>query len=743
MSDLTGIAIGERYEIVEPLGQGGMAVVYKAYDRRLDRMVAIKLIRIAAIPPEQVAGMMRRFEREAKAAAKLDHANIIKVHDFGEYNGAPYLVMQYLPGGTLKQKTGKPMPYQEAACLLLPIAKALAYAHHEGIVHRDVKPANILLDEEGIPLLSDFGIARMLEQAEATQLTGTGAGIGTPEYMPPEQWMGNPVPQSDIYALGVVLYELITGRKPFTADTPAAVLIKHINEPLPRPRLFVPNLPEEVEYVLYKALAKQPEERFSSMGEFALALEMMKNGKIDSLHHLQPQRESIQPSYQKKETITVYPVASKASANQPLPSERRNRDGQSWLWLLAGLGGLTAVAVAIIALVLVWQAIENKNTVNTQTAVAVIAERYRQQTQTAAANKESTHPLPNQTQSYTLTFTPVPSLTTPPLFTPTFTQSVTPPPTSTHTPSPTATRTPAPILTSTNAPEPGETMVSGIDKMVLVYVPAGKFEMGTSKEDIETMLAEHPEWKGERFTDEQPQHRVYLDGFWIDQTEVTNAMFMTFIKDTGYQTDAEKAGWSWIFEPESASWKEMDGADWRHPLGPGSSLDGLMNHPVTHISWYDAANYCKWAGRRLPTEAEWEKSARGTDGRTYPWGNQSPNGRLLNFADINLKVDWADINADDGYSFTAPVGNYRDGSSPYGVLDMSGNVWEWVADWYDKDYYINSPSSNPQGGQPGDYRVLKGGSWYGDIRYIRSAYRLGRSPERSSIDFGFRCAFPP
>ena len=193
--------------------------------------------------------------------------------DYGEYNGMPYLVMPYLPGGTLKQLAGKPMPYDQAARLLAPVARALEAAHQKNLIHRDIKPANILLTEGGQPMVSDFGIAKILGVEGGATLTSTNVAIGTPEYMAPEQWLNQISPQSDIYSLGVVFYELVTGRKPYTADTPAAIFLKQSNDPLPRPRSFVPGLPEEVEKVLYKALAKKPEDRYASMGDFAAALE--------------------------------------------------------------------------------------------------------------------------------------------------------------------------------------------------------------------------------------------------------------------------------------------------------------------------------------------------------------------------------------------------------------------------------------------------------------------------------------
>ncbi len=277
MSSLIGQSLG-RYQVLEQLGEGGMATVYKAFDTTLERFVAIKVIRTDQFAPAMLAEIMKRFEREAKALAHLSHPNIVHVHDYGEFEGAPYLVMEYLPSGTLKE-SDVPMPWQQALHILLPIAHALAYAHEHNIIHRDLKPANILLTEKGLPMLSDFGIAKILETNKPDTLTGAGMTIGTPEYMAPEQWNGESSPQSDIYSLGIVLYELVTGRKPYEADTPMAVMLKQVNDPLPSPRQFVPVLPEGLEAVLLKALERQLENRYRTMSDFAAALEQLTAGQ--------------------------------------------------------------------------------------------------------------------------------------------------------------------------------------------------------------------------------------------------------------------------------------------------------------------------------------------------------------------------------------------------------------------------------------------------------------------------------
>jgi len=279
MPDIIGQSLG-RYHILEQLGEGGMATVYKAFDTRLERDVAVKIIRTERLTIETMPIALKRFEREAKALGKLTHPNVVPVSDYGEYEGKPYLVMPYLPGGTLKQKLGRQIPWQEAVQLLLPIAEALDYAHSQNMIHRDVKPSNILLTQRGQPMLTDFGIAKILDVEETVELTGTSTTVGTPEYMAPEQVTSKTADhRADIYALGVVLYEMVTGRKPFIADTPMAVLIKHATAPLPRPKQFAPDLPEGVEKVLLKALAKNPADRYTSMAEMGDALEKIMSGQ--------------------------------------------------------------------------------------------------------------------------------------------------------------------------------------------------------------------------------------------------------------------------------------------------------------------------------------------------------------------------------------------------------------------------------------------------------------------------------
>jgi len=267
MSMTPGATIGP-YRIVEQTGRGGMATVYKAYQPALARYVAVKVL--PAFFAEE-DGFRQRFQQEAIAVARLRHPNILVVFDYGEENGIPYLVGDYIDGGTLAEQVGTPLPLDYSMGILAPIASALDYAHTRGILHRDVKPSNVLLQRDGTPILADFGLAKMM--GSLSRLTGTGVAMGTPEYMAPEQAAGEAVDAgADNYALAVVAYELLTGRVPFSADTPLAVLLAHLHKPLPLPRTVNPALPAAVEDVLLKGLAKNPAERYPTASAFIQAL---------------------------------------------------------------------------------------------------------------------------------------------------------------------------------------------------------------------------------------------------------------------------------------------------------------------------------------------------------------------------------------------------------------------------------------------------------------------------------------
>jgi len=614
MNSLIGQSLG-RYHILEQLGKGGMAVVYKAYDTRLDKEVAVKVIRTENLPPSGVEHALKRFGREAKAVAQLTHPNIVQILDSGEENGIPYIVMDIIPGGTLKQKLnerrGKPFPWKEAAGLLAPVARALESAHHHPskIIHRDVKPSNIMITQYGIPLLADFGIAKVLETEETFEMTATGVGIGTPEYMAPEQTGKGVDHRADIYSLGVVFFEMVTGQKPYQADTPMAVMLMKNTDPLPRPSKLVPSLPEAVEHVLFKALAKSPRDRYADMGDLAEVLEKLAQG--------------------------ILPKTAPSRWKIPLPE---------WLSWKVAFGAIGAIFIAVIALG-VWIINPPARGENTPTATTDLIEMIENDS------------------------TPIP------------------PPTST--------------------PPYVDIKISPADDAELVLVPEGEFIMGSDPDE--------PYFWGA----EMPRHTVYLDAFWIYRTEVTNAMFRACV-DAGACP-----------QPDDVNSRLYDN------YFIDQSFD---NYPVIHVTYDHAASYCAWAGARLPTEAEWEKAARGTDGRLFPWGNDEIQNDSANFCDGTCPaLDVVESGYDDGYPDVAPVGSYPAGVSPYGAFDMAGNVLEWVSDWYSSDYYSRSPYENPIGPESGSKHPARGGSWSSLRDGMRPAARASFSRSYSSDVVGFRC----
>jgi eukaryotic-like serine/threonine-protein kinase len=592
MSNLIGKSLG-RYHILEQLGEGGMAVVYKAFDTHLEVEVAVKVIRIEDLPPKIVDRSLKRFEREAKSLARLDHSNIVRVTDYGKYEGQPYLVMPYLSGGTLKSRLrGKPIRPEEAAELLIPIADALAYAHKQGMIHRDVKPSNILISAKESAMLTDFGVAKIIDEESTMDLTGTSATVGTPEYMAPEQATAKTVDhRADIYALGVVLYEMVTGRKPFQADTPMAVLIMHARDPLPRPSTFAPKLSGKVEQTLLKALAKDPANRYQKMGEFTAALAALAK----------------HPKAERK----VAKVASKKTPQKPKDSNRSRA-----LWF--GVGGTALILSALLG----W-----------------------------FAGRNPSAPTPTNTPIVSSTFQP--TSTSMPISSPTLISTPVLQPTST------------PTVIATQELSTGSSWERPVDGMTMMYVPQGEFKMGSYYGDDE----------------ERQIHNVYLDAFWIDQTEITNIMYAKCV-DEG-QCSTPKQSWSagrdtYYGNPE------------------------FNNYPVIFVSWFNANSYCQWAKHRLPTEAEWEKAASWDDEsqtkNEFPWGD----GFDCLYANLNECV-----------GVTTIVRSYQRDQSFYGSYDMGGNVAEWVSDWYSRLYYANSPLSNPLGPSSGSSRVVRGGSYNG------------------------------
>jgi formylglycine-generating enzyme required for sulfatase activity len=341
---------------------------------------------------------------------------------------------------------------------------------------------------------------------------------------------------------------------------------------------------------------------------------------------------------------------------------------------------------------------------------------------------------------------PVPTTVASGTVTPAHADTLTPFGTSTPTPSATPTAIPTPSSTwLSDVPPPnaslGDTWTRPADDAVMVYVPAGEFEMGSTDNELDKALricnASLENCQRTWFEDEQPVHNVTLHNFWIDHTEVTVKQFAAFVSTTGHQTTAELTGIGRVWKEATEGWQETDGANWRHPQGPGSSTQDI--HPVVQVSWRDAQAYCTWIEGRLPTEAEWEYAARGPERKIYPWGNTF-DGRYLNSCDINCLTDWKDNRYDDGYAMTAPVTSNPSGASWCGALEMAGNVWEWVLDRYSS--YSVGTQINPVGPTTGG-GVVRGGGWGSIPSSYRTAQRHKHAPDLSDDDIGFRCVIVP
>lgn len=609
---MIGETLNKHYKIISLLGEGGIGEVYLAENRRSGPPVAIKVLARQWVSNLE---LLARFKREATMLFKLNHPNIIKLIDEFEENNQYFIVMEYISGGSLRDLIKrKKIPIELVRQIALGLCDALIRSHQLNIIHRDIKPENVLLDEHYTPKLADFGVALFDEGA---RMTRSGTKLGTPYYMSPEAWEGQPLDaQADIWSLGVVIFEMLTGKVPFDGDTPLVVLNKVNNTPLPDIKKLRKDVPTGLENIIKRMLTRDKSKRYKSMREVAADLE---RGETSTDYQIQATR-IIEPS-RPTNIIKYLKVVGVILLGLSIFLFGRN-------YFVQAFNTATPVATQKLPKTLTPEVIVQEST---STAEVI-------------ASQESTQTL------------------APPAVTAT--------------------------LNSTSA----SNLVSEKDGMVLVFVAEGEFAMGSFND----------------YPDEGPIHLVNLSDYWIDQTEVTNGMYAKCVADK----KCEPPELSSSFSHESY----FNNAEFE-------------NYPVIHVSWDDATAYCTWAGRRLPTESEWEKAARGTDERLYPWGDAAPNLNLLNYKS----------NVGD----TTPVGSYPAGISVYGAFDMAGNVREWVNDWYNATYYQVAPESNPPGPGSGNYKVLRGGSWDNYFFGVRVAFRDRVEPSSTSYSIGFRCAVSP
>ncbi|OQA21226.1 MAG: Serine/threonine-protein kinase StkP [Chloroflexi bacterium ADurb.Bin360] len=623
-----------KYEIISELGRGGFGIVYKAKDTTLDRIVALKVLHPQLSTDEK---FIQFFQREARSLAKIDHPNVVTIHEIGEINGQVFIAMRYLAGGSLSDKMKREglLPPEEVFRIMTQVAEGLNAGHKRGIIHQDVKPGNILFDEHGCAVIADFSIARTVQMTTMLSSGESLGVVGTPSYMAPEMWEGGLItPATDQYSLACVMYEMLTGDRLFPGDTSPVIMNKHF-----KPVVLPDSIPPGLRAILLKALAKEPEERFADLHELQRALEEFASRPVSA------------PPDKAREEVKVFPSSTDKKAKLPKPRQTKAEapkvpGRRPPAWLPVALVGVVAVAaVAIFA---------------SLGKLAIPAEQ-----------------------------TPLSELLLTPTAAQTSLSSTEPKNTSTAAPSSTPEPTAAPSPTLMPVPElgVGSTRVRETDGMEQVYVPEGSFEMGSTTGD----------------EDEKPVRQVYLDAYWIDKFEVTNEQYAQCVA-AGVCTKPKHT-----FSPTHSSYY--------------GDLN-YVNYPVIYVSWYQAWDYCQWVGGDLPTEAQWEKAARGTDARIYPWGNDS---RVEIYVGI--------------IKDTVSGGTYPQGASPYGALDMAGNVYEWVRDWYGD--YDADETNNPTGPSNGNVKVIRGGSWYYSLRNFRATNRNYSDPTDKYYYIGFRCATSP
>jgi eukaryotic-like serine/threonine-protein kinase len=681
-----------KYEIVEMIGEGATAHVYLARDTFLGRELALKVLKPSLVTD---VSSFQRFAQEAQAAASLFNPHIATVLDMGEAEGRYFIAMRYIQGGSLSDiiKKEGTLTWDDTLRMAEQIGQALDYAHAQGFLHRDVKPSNILRTPQGEYVLTDFGLTRAMMSTGLT--THTGAVLGTPPYIAPEIWEGEEaVPATDQYALACVVAEALTGEVLFQGATPPAVMTAHMLKKPHFPEQWKEDVPQGIEDVLIKALSREPEKRFLSCNDYVLALkglvfqDFQEKEIVESLPIISekiPEKENKQINTlekQKKEEFN-HKAEKKRMASSSL-DDSVNYDMEKDIPIDQQFPLNNPIANKIEDRKIL-SGKGKKKTKLFKTSIIFSVALLLLLVIGSIVIKSFTHPdklEPNTTKvefvvSSRLTETKS-SMTNPSnLITETKIQL---------DQTPISTPTSIPIETATLELNGEFTDEHGVR---MAWIPAGSFMMGDDEGEPEEM----------------PAHEVWLDTYAIDVYEVTNELYLACVDEDVCQ------GQYYAYE--------------RAPL--------RYQYPVVFIDWFDAKTYCEWRGARLPTEAEWEKAARGgLDEMKYPWGDEYPNCTL---GSTNGAAFW------DCEKARYEVGQFS--PNGYGLYDIVGNVWEWVADWYDENYYSNLIDMNPFGPANGALRVLRGGSGFSNREQLRVTFRYKYDPYSTYESHGFRCARSP
>ncbi len=626
---MLGRTIGN-YEVVNRFGEGGMGELYLGRHTRLAREVIIKTIRTDEFSPKQIEHLRVRLEREAFIQSQLDNNNIVRVYDFIASDDATCMVMEFVPGRDLRKmiinETG-PIPAERTIKLFKQVLTAIDYAHsftyadqngqkYVGMIHRDLKPANILVTPDDVVKVTDFGIVKVRGVTGGTQL---GFNPGTPEYMSPEQARGLELDQrSDIYSLGIVIYEMLTGRVPFEDDQNATsdyeVRRGHIEKPVPRPSEVYPGIPLELEKIVLKALEKDPDLRFQDAKVFLQAIESYEQTG-------QAVWQTTPLGGGERRTVIQPGRSGKAAASAVLPNAT------------AAAGSASAPTVARLGNVATLPATNQSGTAEAETQIT-----------------------PAKSKTPLLAGIAVAVLLA-------------------------AAFGVYKMMSGGATIKGGGGTIESVPAMIqgMIMISGGDFKMGRDDGDPKNNY-------------EKPAHPVTIKPFFIDKYEVTNEQFAEFVRQTRRQPP--------------------------NHWGGGNFPAGEANFPVVNITWNDANDYAQWAGKRLPTEAEWEFAARGKDGRIYPYGNE-------------WKPKYSNA-AEDGYRKARAVGSYPEGASPFGAMDMAGNVAEWTASDY-KPY--PGSKAEPQDG----FKILRGGAFNTKANQQTATDRYFEPPTKTLDYVGFRC----
>jgi eukaryotic-like serine/threonine-protein kinase len=686
---LVGTTIAEKYAIESIVGQGGFATVFRAQHILWKRPVAVKVFTaLGAVEESQRQQLLDDFIQEGALLADLSEKStaIVQARDIGMLTAAsgesvPYMVLEWLDGRPLEDvlaaehaESAPLRSLEQTVRLLDPVAEALALAHKKGIAHRDVKPANIFVlagaegaGSGGVKLL-DFGIAKVVQDVQKMGFGKTAGHITsfTPLYGAPEQFNrahGSTGPWTDVFALALVIAEVITGKEPMSGDN-LMQLAFAASDPStrPTPRKLGAQTSDEIEAIFLKAVAVKPEERYANCADFWNALRTKVVG--DRLSSIGSERASVVAAPVSSDTLLAPPSASAMTAPAPVSAAAApppSAPPKSRTPLIAGV----VIGAAALAGVAAFAMRGGGDAHGTSGAAP------------ASASASAAHG--------------------------------------------------AVAVASASASAAPKTCPPG-----MIAIPGGEFFMGSDEKDAQDT--------------EKPPHRVKLMPYCMDELEETVAQY----KECSDRGACRRAG-------KENVWPGINDAQRKiyDPLCNISDPVALAKHPINCIDWDQAREACEARGARLPTEAEWEFAARGPDGRIYPWGDQAPNGTFLNACGKEC-VAWQrkhpdpDNSApsfmydqDDGFANTAPVGSFPKGKSRYGLSDVVGNVWEWVADYY-ADYDPATASSTvtePKGPATGTDRVIRGGAWNGaQPSWVRPSFRFHVAPTARSYGFGFRCA---